>query len=145
MPDKDYYETLGGSVVIPDSESSTAITITAVDDGWGNEYDEKKANLGTGETAPVGTFKEDKSPYGVYDMAGNVMEWVDAWYLPYERSEAENKDFGEQYRVLRGGSSAVGHYMMNKIFSRGPNRHYYLPGGAGNDGGFRCASSTEKK
>ncbi|MBK9997178.1 MAG: SUMF1/EgtB/PvdO family nonheme iron enzyme [Nitrospira sp.] len=31
--------------------------------------------------APVGRVKSDASPYGVMDGAGNVMEWVNDWYL----------------------------------------------------------------
>ena len=110
---------------------------------WGDEYDEEKANLGTGVTAPVGSFETDKSPYGVYDMSGNVMEWVDDWYAPYTDESEANKDFGKQYRVLRGGSATVGHYIMSKILARTTNRHYYRPDGAGPDGGFRCASAME--
>ena len=107
---------------------------------WGDEYDEKKANLTTGDTAPVGSYPEDRSYYGVYDMAGNVMEWVDAWYEPYPGNRANIKDYGRKYRILRGGSGSVlGHYIIGKIFARSSTRHYYLPGGAGNDGGFRCA------
>ncbi|MEE9614219.1 MAG: SUMF1/EgtB/PvdO family nonheme iron enzyme [Thermodesulfobacteriota bacterium] len=110
---------------------------------WGDEYDEAKANLNKGDTAPVGSHETDVSHYGVYDMAGNVMEWVDAWYKPYPGGTFESKEFGEKYRVLRGSSgSAMGHYVMGKIFSRSSFRHHYLPGGAGNDGGFRCASSA---
>ena len=29
---------------------------------------------------PIMTFKEDQSPYGVFDMAGNVQEWTRDWF-----------------------------------------------------------------
>ncbi|MBI3755123.1 MAG: SUMF1/EgtB/PvdO family nonheme iron enzyme [Deltaproteobacteria bacterium] len=113
---------------------------------WGNEYDEKKANLNKGATSPVGSYETDKSYYGVYDMGGNVMEWIDAWYKPYPGNKAENKDFGETSRILRGGSGSVlGHYTIGKVYARSSFRHYYLPGGAGDDGGIRCAKSVELK
>lgn len=41
--------------------------------------------------APVDALRDDKSPYGVIGMAGNVYEWTDTW--------ADNK-----YPVIRGGS-----------------------------------------
>src|SRR3990167_7167618 len=86
---------------------------------WGNEYDEKKGNLKGGTAVPVGSYESDKSYYGVYDMGGNVIEWVDAYYEPYPGNKSENKDFGEKSRVLRGGSGfTVGHYILNKIFAR---------------------------
>lgn len=107
---------------------------------WGNEYDLSKANFNKGDTVPVGSSPEDKSYYGVYDMGGNVMEWTSSWYKPYVGSNLKLKDFGEKHRVLRGGSgTSVGHYNLIKIFSRSSFRHFYLPGGKGNDGGFRCA------
>jgi len=112
---------------------------------WGNEYDEQKANLNKGDTSPVGSYKSDKSYYGVYDMGGNVMEWIDAWYEPYPGNKIENKDYGTQYRILRGGSGSVtGHYVIGKLYARSSFRHYYLPTGAGNDGGIRCAKSFER-
>jgi formylglycine-generating enzyme required for sulfatase activity len=111
---------------------------------WGNEYDEKKGNIGTHATAPVGSYKEDKSPYGVYDMAGNVMEWVDDWYGPYPGNTIPSKDYGEHYRVLRGGTAGIeGHYVLGSIFSRASARHYYIPTEGGDDAGFRCAKSLE--
>ncbi len=29
---------------------------------------------------PVGSYEAGKSPYGVYDVVGNVWEWVNDWY-----------------------------------------------------------------
>ena len=32
-------------------------------------------------SAPIGSFPLDQSVFGVYDGAGNVMEWTDDWYV----------------------------------------------------------------
>ncbi len=45
---------------------------------------------------PVGSYPLGKSSYGVYDMAGNVSEWVADWY-------AEGPS-GREWKVVRGGS-----------------------------------------
>jgi formylglycine-generating enzyme required for sulfatase activity len=74
---------------------------------WGNKFDEKKCNIrqsGIGKTTPVGTYKDYLSPYGCNDMCGNVAEWVEDWYKAYPGTEQTNPDFGEKYKVLRGGS-----------------------------------------
>ena len=59
-------------------------------------------------TAPVGSFPDGASPYGVLDMAGNVWEWVADRYSAgyYSNSPTENPTGPETgtYRVLRGGS-----------------------------------------
>ncbi|MBI5598262.1 MAG: SUMF1/EgtB/PvdO family nonheme iron enzyme, partial [Deltaproteobacteria bacterium] len=113
---------------------------------WGNEYDEKKANLTKGSTASVGNYPDDKSYYGVYDMGGNVREWTGSWYGPYPGNASDNKDFGKNYRVLRGGAGSVGgHYSTEKIFSRSSFRHYYDPSGAGPDAGIRCAKDLSAR
>ncbi len=56
----------------------------------------------------VGSIEKGKSPYGVYDMIGNVWEWTNDWYGEsyYETTPSENPagpEFGEGH-VLRGGS-----------------------------------------
>ncbi len=107
---------------------------------WGNEFDNKKANLEKGDTMPVGSMKEDKSYYGVYDMGGNIMEWTSSWYKSYPGSTFQSEDFGEKYRVLKGGyGNVVGHYNLGNFYSRASFRNYFPPTGKGIDVGFRCA------
>jgi formylglycine-generating enzyme required for sulfatase activity len=49
---------------------------------WGNSL--VKANLSYIESShPVGSISGDRSWIGIYDMAGNVTEWVENIYLPY--------------------------------------------------------------
>ena len=80
---------------------------------WGNKVLPKRANFaGTGDgypyMAPVGKYPMGRSVYGVYDMAGNVSEWVDDFYDQFYYKSApmmnptgpENK----KNRVFRGGS-----------------------------------------
>ncbi len=42
---------------------------------WG-DWDPKAANVNTGSVAEVGGFPKDCSPYGAYDMGGNMLEWT---------------------------------------------------------------------
>jgi formylglycine-generating enzyme required for sulfatase activity len=63
---------------------------------WGEEFNKNKCNSeesGIGHTTPVSQYPKGISPYGCYDMAGNVWEWCADWY--------DNK-VGQ--RVIRGGS-----------------------------------------
>jgi len=60
-----------------------------------------------GDTTEVGAYGKGKSPYGAYDMAGNVWEWVADWfsesyYLQSPSSNPLGSAYGET-RVLRGG------------------------------------------
>ncbi|MCB9112050.1 MAG: SUMF1/EgtB/PvdO family nonheme iron enzyme [Anaerolineales bacterium] len=40
-----------------------------------------RGNGCVGDTTKVGIYEFGKSPYGIYDLAGNVMEWTADWYL----------------------------------------------------------------
>jgi formylglycine-generating enzyme required for sulfatase activity len=104
---------------------------------WGSEYRPGAANLedgGLGDTAPVGSHPEDVSPYGVYDMTGNAMEWTASWYRAYPGSTLQRGDFGERYRVLKGGAWTT----PPLPFSRAANRHAIAPKWDHPHFGFRC-------
>ncbi len=57
-------------------------------------------------TAPVGSYLPGASPFGLLDMAGNVMEWTADWFGPYTSSAATDPGGAESGsgRVVRGGS-----------------------------------------
>jgi len=78
---------------------------------WGDEFDRNLCNsgeLGLNRTSPVGIFPEGKSPYGCFDMAGNVWEWCSDRYDGdyYGKSPGKNPKGPSNgaYRVFRGGS-----------------------------------------
>lgn len=113
---------------------------------WGNEWKPGMANNGEDEryegAAPVGAFETDASPYGIYDMTGNVAEWVYDWYKPYPGSDYDSEDFGERYKVVRGigWSGGTAHYTL-RYFQRAAYRFDLPPDMNFGDVGFRCATS----
>jgi formylglycine-generating enzyme required for sulfatase activity len=116
---------------------------------WGNQWQPDITNIGDNTDmpegiTPVGSYPNNKSPEGVYDLSGNVWEWVDSWYLPYPGSTLERKEFGEKNKVLRGGGGGVGHYALS-IFFRAAARSFAPPITSSDDIGFRCAKSIDSQ
>ncbi|MDF0666640.1 MAG: SUMF1/EgtB/PvdO family nonheme iron enzyme [Nitrospira sp.] len=118
---------------------------------WGNqEPTQQRANFGQGRNfkdyavlTDIGSFEEGKSSYGVYDMAGNVWEWVADWYdgTYYGNRPARNPKgpSSGQYRVLRGGSWSGGPASVLSVY-----RSRLTPMARSGDLGFRCAQDIPK-
>ena len=90
---------------------------------WGNAFDKDKANTslsGVIGVTKAGRYEAGKSPYGVYDMAGNVWEWT-------------GTDFDERGKAVRGGSWGLTHRFATTF-----SRVGYIPVTKINNLGFRC-------
>jgi formylglycine-generating enzyme required for sulfatase activity len=120
---------------------------------WGDDFGGNQANFcdincerddsnsdfndGYKGTAPVGSY--EPNGYGLFDMAGNVFEWVFDWYDVYPGGDVGSSDyFGHIWRVARGGS----------YYDLGYNLHIAKrvgipPSGiTGANLGFRCARNA---
>ena len=114
---------------------------------WGNEDKPGWANTGNADpvefTAPVGSFSQDRSSFGVYDMDGNVMEWVADWYQEDSYQDTQPNPTGPTtgfYRVIRGASwGTIGHETRLTI------RLKMIPDFRDTTIGFRCAKSATKE
>ncbi len=94
-------------------------------------------------TAPVGSFPEGRSQFGVMDLAGNVWEWVSDWYGPYlagDGVKAEVAPAGPPTgtrRVIRGGAWNG----SEASWERPSFRYSKAPADRNHGIGFRCAAS----
>jgi len=70
---------------------------------WGNDFQKSSVAFGTNSISDVGKYSGGASASGALDMAGNVLEWVDAFFQPYPNSTSTNAEFGEKNRIVRGG------------------------------------------
>ena len=119
---------------------------------WGNEepscdlavMDEIGGDNGcdTNLTFPVGSKPEGISPYGLYDMGGNVAEWVNDWWglYYYQDSPTNNPPGPENGGVWSGGDDKVyrgGGYQTSQVDSITRSHRDNYVGGSGI--GFRCA------
>lgn len=124
---------------------------------WGNSFKKMRANFcdkncyedwahpnfddGFVDLAPVGSYPKGVSPYGIYDLAGNVWEWLADDYIAnyYSHSPPHNPIASlssNDYVVVRGGAwNCVGSLL------RTGNREREKPDGKFSNIGFRCVIS----
>jgi formylglycine-generating enzyme len=105
---------------------------------WGDERPDptRCAQASQGKPKKPGSFAANQ--WGLFDMTGNVWEWVSDryqsdYYSTSEPADPEGPDAG-QYRVIRGGGWYSGAEQL-----RIKNRHWFEPNFGEVSIGFRCA------
>jgi len=106
---------------------------------WGDEVGKNNANCATCDPAWEGTHPVDvgaqaANPFGLYDMAGNVHEWIEdcAWDKSYRGAPIDGSAWVEdrcRYRGIRGGSYGSHHQFIrsaNRYQFEANDKHYFL-------------------
>jgi serine/threonine-protein kinase len=104
---------------------------------YGNEWKPRFSNAAEdrfGAPRPVRSYPEGKSPWGVYDMAGNVLEWTSSDFKPYPNSRIGPDDPNSGRKVLRGGA-----FIAEAKYQTATDRFFYPPTAKSEFIGFRCA------
>lgn len=117
---------------------------------WGADFAITRANTPQrwvvlekeGDTTPVGAFPQGVSAYGTYDMSGNVWEWTSSWYTPHPGNTRITENYGEKYKVLKGGSWWDCSFYKCGISAPSYNRSFFLQSTRNKSFGFRCAKDA---
>ena len=84
---------------------------------WGHEIDKPRCNtaeLGAEGTTPIGTFVDGISPFGCYDMVGNVWEWTST---PYDDEENFNVACGGAWYYNHDYSTCISYDFFSRDYA----------------------------
>ena len=87
----------------------------------------------------MGSHPWDVSPYGVYDLAGNVSEWTASHYLPYPGNRLRDARWSSFSYVVRGGSALL----EGPFNARAAMRSVAYPDYVHRTIGFRCVRDAQ--
>lgn len=128
-------------------EYAAQSSIQDYDFPWGNTFDPNYCNhLGAGDgyvnTAVVGSYSSGASSDGVFELAGNVKEWIYDWYDEYpasQQTDPQGPSIGIK-KVIRGGSYTLDTISDGLYFSSYFRDYDFasVPAERTNDLGFRC-------
>lgn len=104
---------------------------------YGNQWKPNFSNAGETELRKpqaVGSYPDGASPFSVFDLAGNVAEWLATDYKPYPNSTARPDDGN---KIVRGGS-----FKNPAAEQTATDRFFYRPNQKFDFIGFRCAKNA---
>ena len=110
---------------------------------WGDDFSPERANVGSGSPIAATEATGDRSAYGVLNLAGNVSEWVDAAYAPYEGNRTPDPEYAKGDRVMRGGSYQKASPPASARTSRRNFLSRFSPPGKISPVGIRCVVSAD--
>jgi formylglycine-generating enzyme required for sulfatase activity len=121
---------------------------------WGNISDCSFANYGYDRKnkiycwtdSPVKSYESGKSPYGAYDMAGNISEWVNDWYSEtYYKNSPSLNPLGPDSGLERSSRDSGGDsYHIRSARRSGDVPGFHDSTTGFHSTGFRCAQSANK-
>jgi eukaryotic-like serine/threonine-protein kinase len=108
---------------------------------WGSDPRPEAAHTKEGKITtpqPVGSLSAGVSPFGVFDLVGNVWEWCEDGFTVYPGSKYEPTPVDPGCKIIRGGSFAT-----SLEEATASTRNWKSPEYKDQRLGFRCAKSAE--
>src|SRR5215510_1798115 len=112
---------------------------------WGDHWIEGNANTiesRLDNPRNIDAYPNGKSPFGVLNLSGNVVEWTSSDFNHYpgnDRKTPREKGYEGTYQVVRGGGFA-----FPKEYAMTTTRVWARPENKGPKLGFRCAADVKR-